>query len=242
MTWQVLILGAIVALGLFATIVQIGALRVATRKVPTPPTPSIRLRDEPVAIARTDYFELGLQLGRARQFDDRVLRDLSDECKKLGLSYSAAKVDHILDTFSQERDEIEIEGGTITETLALFNFQMRDMEDVVRTELVRNEAIIPPLSQSAPKIPAVPIISPLDKARDDQPDTLPASSHATELSTPSDIGPDRVWARETYKNIMDNKLDPYWLSFETTHKDRVELVKRLEAVLLGDPIEPPKRT
>jgi hypothetical protein len=86
---------------------------------------------------KMEYFELGAALGHARKFDDRVLKDLWERCNALDLTFSAAKLGRILDSFYEERDEIEIEGGTIKRTLTIFKEEIRNLEDAVRSELQR---------------------------------------------------------------------------------------------------------
>ncbi len=103
---------------------------------PSVPPPKEKLHTSTESIGdQMEYFQLGLDLGKSYQFDDRLLTDLSQLCHALGLQLSSAKIDRILDSFHEERNNIEVEGGTITKTLALFNFQMGDLEDVIRTEL-----------------------------------------------------------------------------------------------------------
>jgi hypothetical protein len=45
---------------------------------------------------------------------------------------------------------------------------------------------------------------------------------------------DVEWARKTYEEIMHNEFDPYWIIFHWDHRNRVELMRKVESILLGE--------
>lgn len=92
---------------------------------------------ESQATSQIQYFDLGLTLGRLKEFNAQWVPDLYDQCEALGLTFSASKVRRILDVWEPELEAIE-EGGGYPETERMFERQMVDMEDAIRTELARH--------------------------------------------------------------------------------------------------------
>ena len=108
---------------------------------------------------RIDLFDLGVALGRLKRFDDQYLRDLYSQCEALGLTFSANKLGRVLESWERDLMILEERGGTYedTETARLFNFQMTDMEDAIRSDLARL-----PTGETPQQLASIRILSPKD--------------------------------------------------------------------------------
>ncbi len=88
--------------------------------------------------ASDQLFDLGVTLGRLKTFDPEQLSDLHRQCKTLGLTFSAARLGRILDVWDEDFARMEERGGSVSaETVQMFDFQMKDMQDAIRSDIAR---------------------------------------------------------------------------------------------------------